>query len=309
MNPLKSAPIQVVPGILAQLGEGLHWDASRQTLWMTDIQGRRLWRVLGPRTDAPTFWTLEHRVGWVIPTDEGQSLLLGLQPGFARVPTPGSGQALAALEWVCRPFGGKAAMRLNDAKADSSGAVWAGSMNNENESGSEGQLFRLAPDGTLGVADTGYAVANGPAIREDERLLLHTDSARRTIYAFDLDVAGAILQNKRPWLRFDDQEGFPDGMCFDAEGCLWVAHWGGGCVTRRDPEGRVIRRIDLPAPNVTNVCFAGAGLDRLFVTTAQVGLDAQALASSPLSGSLFEVDAQGVRGLPGRPARIAAAAP
>ena len=48
----------------------------------------------------------------------------------------------------------------------------------------------------------------------------------------------------------------------------------------------------LPARRVTNVTFAGAGLDRMFVTSATVGLE-----PSAYDGALFEVDA-GVGGLP-----------
>ena len=233
----------------------------------------------------------------MLATASPDAWLLGLQEGFALTRLD-QNEGGARIRWIARPHMPPSPLRLNDAKADSSGAVWAGSMNNEDSSRPDGCLYRLAPDGTLTVHDTGYHVANGPAISPDERLMLHTDSVLRTIYAFDLDVAEGRISNKRVWLRFDEGDGYPDGMCFDAEGCLWVAHWDGGRITRRDPQGRVIRRVDLPAPRITNVCFGGADLDRIFVTSARVGLDAEALVRYPHSGALFEVDSLGARGLP-----------
>lgn len=294
--------IEPVPlPLRCRLGEGLHWDSRRGRLWFVDIHGRMLHAA-----DIES-WTLQSRampqhIGWVIPRVEGDDLLVGMQGGFARILAV---DAAAPPRWVAQPFGDRTALRLNDAKADSSGAVWAGSMNNDDSSRPDGCLFRLSPDGTLTVHDTGYCVANGPALSPDEGLMLHTDSARRTIYAFDLDVAAGQIANKRIWLRFGEDEGYPDGMCFDAEGCLWVAHWGGGCITRRDPDGRVMRRVELPAPFITNVCFGGTDLDRIFVTSARVGMSEEQLQQHPHAGALFEVDAGGVRGLPaatwGRP--------
>jgi sugar lactone lactonase YvrE len=93
-------------------------------------------------------------------------------------------------------------------------------------------------------------------------------------------------------------------MCFDADGAVWVAHWGAGCISRFAPGGWLLRSIALPASNVTNVCFAGPGLDRLFVTTAQVGLADAALQAQPRAGDLFEVLAPGATGLPGLPAGL-----
>ena len=62
-------------------------------------------------------------------------------------------------------------------------------------------------------------------------------------------------------------------MTTDAEGCLWIAHWGGGRLSRFDPAGRLVRAIPLPAPNITSCAFAGPGLDRLFVTSAARGAE------------------------------------
>ena len=53
----------------------------------------------------------------------------------------------------------------------------------------------------------------------------------------------------------------------------------------------------MPVPNVTSLAFGGPDLDRLFVTTARLGMNDQELETAPLSGGLFVVDA-GVVGLP-----------
>jgi xylono-1,5-lactonase len=293
---------KVALDVQAELGEGLHWDAARGVLWMVDIHGRRLlqWDL-----ESPTWreWRTPQRIGWAIPRAGSDELLLGLQEGMAlAVPNE-----LPSLQWVARPFEGRPELRLNDAKADALGAVWAGSMNNDDEGCSDGCLFRLSPDGKLETVHSGYRVANGPAIHPDGHLLLHTDSARRTIYAFDFDAAAGQVSNRRVWKRLADDEGYPDGMCFDAEGCLWVAHWGAGCVSRFSADGTVHRCLRLPATHVTNVCFAGPRLDRLFVSSAFCGLNGTQRAEEPRAGALFEILEPGVAGLPGLASGMAAA--
>lgn len=287
--------VQVVRELQALLGEGLHWCGVSQCLWMTDIHAARVWRWW-PGRDAWAGWELPERVGWVLPTaGDPERLMLGLQSGMA---VARFGARVSAPDFVARPYAQRPAMRLNDAKADSTGAVWAGSLNNDDESRADGELFRWGPDGSLRTADSGYTVANGPAIAPDERWMLHTDSGRRTIHAFDLDVRSGTLAGKRVWKQFTPEEGYPDGMCFDAEGAVWVAHWGAGCVSRFDPGGRLLQRVGLPVSQVTNVCFGGERLDRLFVSSARVGLGPRELARQPLAGALFEVLAPGVQGLP-----------
>jgi sugar lactone lactonase YvrE len=282
--------------VSATLGEGLHWDASRGCLWMVDIHGRRVirWQLDAPRWDE---WPVPQLVGWASPYAQEPALLLGLQQGFARAEL---GDGLS-FDWIARPFGDKHTMRLNDAKADRTGAVWAGSLNEADMSRSDGVLYRLAYDGTLTRHDSGYRVCNGPAISADGATMLHTDTLRRTIYAFDPDEAGGLLANKRVWKIFGEGEGYPDGMCFDADGCVWVAHWGAACISRFSPDATLLRRVALPVPQPTTVCFAGQGLDRLFVASARLGLSEAELAAHPLSGAVFEIAADGVVGLPSLP--------
>jgi sugar lactone lactonase YvrE len=293
-----SEEVRLALPVAAALGEGLHWDARAGRLWLVDIVQRRLlrWDLQAPDWQE---WRTPQSVGWVLPAAEPDSVLLGLQEGVARVRL--EGPALTVVDWLARPYAGRPAMRLNDAKADATGAIWFGSLNSADESRPDGCLFRLGRDGGLSIADTGYAVANGPAIHPGGRLLLHTDSVRREIHAFDFDTAAGNISRKRLWRRFTVAEGHPDGMNFDAEGCLWVAHWGGACISRFDAEGRLLRRIALPTSNVTNVCFAGAERSRLFVTTARAGLTAAQLAVQAQAGALFEVTDPGTQGMHGMP--------
>jgi sugar lactone lactonase YvrE len=144
--------------------------------------------------------------------------------------------------------------------------------------------------------DDGYRITNGPAFSPDGRIMYHTDTLRRTVYAFDVDDGG-IATNKRVFLSFGDEtRGNPDGMNVDAEGGLWIAFWDGWCVRRYAPDGHLTAERTIPAAQVTSVVFAGAGLDRMFVTSAAVDLDK--MGEHALAGGLFEVEAPGVTGLP-----------
>ncbi len=226
-------------------------------------------------------------LGWIIPRAGRRDFIVGLKSGFATYDLEAD-----RLTPIGDPEPDHPDNRLNDAKVDRAGRIWAGTMH-QAETAVSGSLHRLDPDLTWRRMDGGYGVANGPTFSLDGRILYHSDSAARTVYAFDL-AADGTLTGKRTFLRFPDDWGWPDGMTTDEEGCLWIAHWGGGRLSRVDPEGRLMRAIPLPAPNITSCAFAGDGLDRLFVTSAARGAE-----DVPEAGALFELDV-GVRGLPPR---------
>jgi sugar lactone lactonase YvrE len=95
------------------------------------------------------------------------------------------------------------------------------------------------------------------------------------------------------FVELGEADGYPDGMACDAQGFLWSAHWDGGRISRYAPDGRLDRVIEPPARRITNIAFAGDALDRMFVTSARVGLD----DPTEFDGALFEVDS-GVTGMP-----------
>jgi sugar lactone lactonase YvrE len=52
-------------------------------------------------------------------------------------------------------------------------------------------------------------------------------------------------------------------------------------------DGAFIRKVAVPAPHVSSLCFAGP--NRLLVTTSRMRLSPQALGEYPGSGGLFEI--------------------
>jgi D-xylonolactonase len=149
-----------------------------------------------------------------------------------------------------RPFN-----RLNDAKVDNAGRIWAGTKNDRDEHDS-GALYRLDTNLNWTRLDDGYGVPNGPTFSPDGSILYHADRARRVVYAFDLSADGR-LTSKREFIRFENEWGYPDGMTTDREGGIWIAHWDGGRVSRFRPDGTLERSIHLPASNITSCAFAG----------------------------------------------------
>ncbi|AMK21880.1 MULTISPECIES: SMP-30/gluconolactonase/LRE family protein [unclassified Sphingobium] len=268
------------------LGEGTLWSARENAVYWTDILGKALNR-LSLDDGAIQRWAMPEPLGWVVER-AGGGFIGGFQSGFARI-------ALDPL--AITPLGDPEphlpGSRMNDGKADASGAIWCGTMDMAEER-DVGALYRLDPDGNWAVMDSGYRVPNGPAFSPCGQWLYHSDTARRQMYRFARTAEGG-LTDRQPFIRFAEEDGYPDGMTVDAQGHLWVAHWGGGRISRFTPEGKLDRSIALPAKQVTNICFAGERLDRMFVSSAATGLP-----ESEYDGAFFEVFPR-VQGLPTYP--------
>lgn len=267
------------------LGEGLLWSARDDAVFWTDIIDKKLWR-LSLADNSVMHWDMPEMIGWIIECAHG-GFVVGLQSGFYRLSLDPF-----ALELIANPHPERPGNRLNDAKADAHGRIWAGSMpvapGPPSQWPATGALYRLDPDGAVSRHDDGLTIANGPAISPDGATLYHTDSARRTIYRFDLHADGT-LGSRTEHIVFGSDASAPDGMACDAAGGLWVAFYGhapavGSRVARFHQDGSFDRQIDVPTLQVTNLVFAGQRLDRMFITSAGQGCD------DAMAGALFEVD-------------------
>ncbi|WP_329350987.1 SMP-30/gluconolactonase/LRE family protein [Streptomyces sp. NBC_01261] len=260
----------------ATLGEGPTWDAAAGRLIWIDVLGSRV-HTYDPSSGHRTVRVTEQHVGAAKPR-VGGGLVLNLRDGVGLVDPDGE------FRWLHRePVAGR---RANDAAVAPDGALWAGTMRYD-EAPCGGTLSRVAGDGSVQLILDDVAVSNGTGWSPDGRLMYYVDSPTRRIDVFE--YADGRVSKRRRFAEVEVGAGFPDGLTVDADGCVWVALWGGGAVRRYTPDGELERVVSLPASLVTACAFGGADLTDLYVTTARVGLE----SPEPVAGSLLVVPGAG----------------
>ena len=280
-----------VVSIGAQLGEGPIWVPQDDALWFVDVAGRALHRYQPDRAEHG-IWTAPEKISFILPI-RGGGFMAGLKSGPHRFdPRTGSFTQFAD------PEAHLPENRLNDACVGPAGDLWFGSMHDAMSEPS-GVLYRVDRHGRIVALDSGYVVTNGPAFSPDAATFYHTDSTRRLVYAFD-HAPGGSLSNKRVFVEIEPGAGFPDGNTVDAEGCVWVALWGGWAVRRYSPRGELLASVRFPCAKVTKIAFGGQDNCMAYATTAWEGLSADERKAQPLAGDLFGFRAP-VPGLPPLP--------
>lgn len=273
----------------AALGEGALWNPETARLYWVDIEGRAL-HVFDPATGRDYSFPTTDRIGTVVPL-RGGAVLVALQSGIHRL-DPATGARTLLAQPLAEP-----SLRFNDGKCDPAGRFWVGTFDLLQRPHA-GTLYRLDPDGRLHVMLRGITNSNGIAWSLDRATMYYIDTPTRAVQAFDYDLATGAIARPRIVVRFPEATGWPDGMTLDAEGCLWVALWGGGRVQRYDPAtGALLQTIEVPAPHTSSCAFGGPDLATLYITTARGGLSPTQVAEFPFSGDVFAAE-PGVRGVP-----------
>jgi D-xylonolactonase len=275
----------------AELGEGPLWSSREQALYWVDILQRRLHRYALGETPRQHHWQFDEEISSAAERMGKPGLVVTLRHGFAFFDP-----ATEKLERLVAPEAHLPGNRFNDGKCDRQGRYWAGTIDFDCKAPT-GSLYRLTPDMHCEMIDSGYPVTNGPAWSADQRTMYFNDSVYGRVHAFDFDPETGNVANKRLFLQFGAGEGSPDGMTTDAEGGLWIAHWGAGKLTRHDSEGVVLMTITLPVSQVTSCSFGGPDLSTLYITSAAVGLTPAQRLAEPLAGGLFAAE-PGIAGLP-----------
>ncbi|MCW2902854.1 MAG: sle [Streptosporangiaceae bacterium] len=268
--------IEVAVAAKAELGEGPTWDTSASRLLWVDILGCEV-HAYDPSggQDAIVLRTDQH-VGAAKPRRRG-GLVTNLRDGIGLHDPDGTFRWLARLA--------QDGVRGNDAGVAPDGSLWAGTMRYDEAPGG-GALYRVDPAGDVATVFDDVAVSNGIGWSPDGTLMYYVDSPTHRVDVFDFH--GDTVTNRRP-LAVIEGPAVPDGLTVDADGCVWVALWGGGAVRRYTPSGRLDRIIEAPAPNTTACAFGGSDLTDLYITSAR--------SQEPLSGSLFVVPGAG-QGMP-----------
>lgn len=246
-----------------QCGECPIWDPAGQDLYWTDITGRRFLK-----------WSFSKRLAEVVGRGfEVAGFALRKQGGFAVTNSQGIWlwDGTGKPELIAESVDGKLCA-LNDCTADPVGRLFSGSCFYDPtwEDYPSGYLFRVDLDGSVHIVAEGLRLSNGLGFSPDETILYLTDSAARTIYAFDYRRSEGTIRNQRVFVKVPPDEGIPDGLTVDAAGFVWSVQWFGGCLVRYDSAGIEERRIGIPASQTTSMAFGGPDLTDIFVTSASV---------------------------------------
>jgi len=273
-----------------KLGEGIIWDHNTQLLLFVDILSKKFFRMDIDSFNIVDEYLFDEYIGWAQLTDKPELYLVGMKSGIALFDFQ-----KFQLNYINKDIPQFPNQRLNDSFIDINGKVWYGTMEEENIHLYNGILASYSSkDKKVIIHDNGYGITNGPIIDHQNNYLYHTDSKKGIIYKFSLNLEKNLIFNKSTFIDFNINHGVPDGMCFNDSGDIFVAVWGEGRIKRYTESGELIEVFQLPEKFITNICFAGKNLDRLFVTTAR-GSSIQKLEKN--CGYIYEIIDHDCRGI------------
>lgn len=282
--------VEVALDSQSRLGEGPIWYAPKQLLYWVNIMDNEV-HVYNPATGQDRTINVGQYVGTVVPRQSG-GVMLALHHGFFALDLETEQLTLIADPEAALPNN-----RFNDGKCDPAGRFWAGTMPMGADRSPVANLYCLDTDLSVRQMVDKVTVSNGIVWSLDCQTMYFIDTPTGRVDAFDYDLESGNIANRRAAITLPPGMGFFDGSTLDAEGMLWIAHWGGSRITRWNPvSGQLLQTIEIPAPQVTACAFSGPNLDRLYITTARNNLDEATLAQYPHAGSLFVVE-PGVQGL------------
>lgn len=238
-------------------GEGPRWHEGR--LWYSDFYVHQVRRV-DEAGHAETVVEVAGRpsgLGW---RPDGTMLIVSMTDRRLMRFADGKLSVEAELSSL-------APAPCNDMVVDGRGRAYVGNFGYDRHAGQSPRttcLIRVDPDRSVHEAANGLMFPNGTVITPDGKTMIVGETFAHRLTAFDV-AADGTLSNARPWASIDGC--YPDGICLDAEGAIWVSDPFGRRVLRVLEGGRITHSVDL-APRGAYACMLG-GQDRrtLYVVT------------------------------------------
>ncbi|MBO6893003.1 MAG: SMP-30/gluconolactonase/LRE family protein [Roseibium sp.] len=282
MENVSTRPAHLLVECQNLLGEGVQWNDAENRLYWTDIFGTALWSCdeEGQRVKR---WPLAKKLCAFAFREQGPMLGAFADGLYNFDPKVGTMRLIKSYQ---EEFGGRT--RMNDGHLDRAGRFLVGGID---EKGMQPitPVWSVSRDKITTVLED-VGCANSISFSPDGRTLYFADSRSSEIRAHDYDPENGSVGRSRSFARLSDKEGKPDGSCVDASAGVWNAQFGGGAVQRFNSDGARSLRIEVAVPNVTCCAIGGKNLDRLFITTARLGMSTQEQSRFPLAGGLFACD-------------------
>ena len=238
--------------------EGPRWHQDR--LWFSDFYNHRVVAV-GLDGKAETMLTVPQipsGLGWM---PDGTLLVVSMNDKkLLRL----RGGQLAVHGDLATLAGGP----CNDMVVDAHGRAYVGNFGYERFQGENprpAKLARVDPDGRVSIAAEDMLFPNGTVITPDEKRLIIGETMGNRLTQFDIGPDGS-LGKRRIFAAVDGL--FPDGICLDAEGAVWVADPRGNRIVRVKEGGEIADTIPLPGRQSYACMLGGADRQTLFICTA-----------------------------------------
>ena len=251
--------------MLATLLDGLtfpeapRWHDGR--LWFSDFYTQRVVAV-DPAGRAETMLEVPQRpsgLGW---TPDGALLVVSMLDRRLLRAERGTARVLADLSAV-------ATGPCNDMVVDGRGRAYVGNFGYDRHKGEPPRttcLARVDPDGRVTRAAEDLFFPNGTVITPDGRTMIVGETQGHRLTAFDVAPDGT-LSNRRVWAPLDDAV-FPDGICLDAEGAIWVSDARGFELLRVREGGKIDGTMSTGTRYAFACMLGGADRRTLFVCTS-----------------------------------------
>ncbi|MGJ4891865.1 SMP-30/gluconolactonase/LRE family protein [Bradyrhizobium sp. HKCCYLRH3099] len=283
---MEQVPTTILCAEHCHLGEGPTYDRATDTAWWFDIREGLLFeaKIGGGEVRRHVLGKMASALGRI---DAKRQLIVAEDGLFIRTIADGALSLYLPLE------ADNPATRSNDSRVHPSGTFWIGTMGRKAERGlgaiyalHRGEIVRLFPNVTI---------PNAICFTADGATGYFADTDENVLYRVALDPQTGLPRGEPEVLLRHTGIGGLDGAVVDAEGRIWNARWGGGCVDVYSPQGEHLRSVAVPASQASCPAFVGPDLSRLLVTSAWQDMDTAAKAADPGHGQTFLLDV-GARG-------------
>lgn len=203
-------------------------------------------------------------------------------------------------------------VRFNDAKTDSLGRLYVGTMI-DGETGGDifdltkrvGSLYMYTLTEGLVEIKSKVGFGNGIAFNEKLGVMYFVDSYDLNVKQYLWDKKTGRINNEKVLTDLTkygtSKLNFPDGLTIDSEGNVYVAMFGGSKIMKINPINEKITEIPIPVQQITSMTFGGKTLKSMYLTTSAMDNSSFMKEGKPSkisypNGYTFKIEDLGVTG-------------
>ena len=259
-----SQPVQNEEWTLVSAGfqfpEGPAWD-SQGSLYVSNCHGNWIAKIHDTYVDTfllasdstfvKTNGLAVTKNNAILACDFGKGAILEISPaGEVKVLIPG--------------YQGQPLNRPNDIILTEAEKIYFTDPKSYEAEKKDGRLFYYDPGkNELKLVADSLSFPNGLGISPVDHKLYVCESSMYRILRFDVGTDGT-LTNKEKFIELDG--GDPDGIDFDVQGNLYVAHFGARAMYIISPYGEFLQQIKTPGNKPSNLEFGDNDLKTLYLT-------------------------------------------